>query len=99
MSFPISEIHKYISMVKVLFRKYKIGQNSQLSIFVVLQTERQCSNGHFHTWISQPMVGGGMPAGNMSLSAGILYSGASPTRSLHMLDIIKVGNLYSKYST
>ena len=39
------------------------------------------------TWESQPMYGS-VPAGNICLSAAILYSGALPTKTLRMFSIL-----------
>ncbi|XP_064461908.1 uncharacterized protein LOC135372144 [Ornithodoros turicata] len=48
-----------------------------------------CSNGHQHTWTSQPMING-KAAGNLLLSAAILFSGSSPAKVLRLLRFIAV---------
>ena len=59
------------------FRKFEIKCN-------------RCDYGR--SWSTQPFVGG-IPAGNMSLSAAINFSGASPTKFLRALDMMNVANI------
>ncbi|XP_052813268.1 uncharacterized protein LOC128240615 isoform X1 [Mya arenaria] len=48
-----------------------------------------CECGHTRRWESQPKVRG-VPAGNILLSAGILFSGCSPSKVLRIFDFINV---------
>jgi len=66
---------------------------------------RQCINGHQSDWTSQPLITATLPAGNMAVAGGILFSGASPVKSLHLLKLLQVpaisivtyGKLQSSY--
>ena len=57
-----------------------------------LSVKELCTScGHLHTWNSQPCIGKGvLPAGNLLLSASILYAGASPTQVLGVLEFLSV---------
>lgn len=47
-----------------------------------------CSScGHDREWESQPFMKN-IPAGNILLSASILFAGASPTKALHIMDCL-----------
>ncbi|XP_052767535.1 uncharacterized protein LOC128234765 isoform X2 [Mya arenaria] len=48
-----------------------------------------CECGHTRRWESQPKVRG-VPAGNILLSAGILFSGCSPSKVLRIFEFINV---------
>ena len=57
-----------------------------------LSVKQLCTScGHLRTWNSQPCIGkGALPAGNLLLSASILYAGASPTQVLRVLEFLSV---------
>ena len=57
-----------------------------------LSVKQLCTScGHLRTWNSQPCIGkGALPAGNILLSASILYAGASPTQVLRVLEFLSV---------
>lgn len=64
----------------------------------LLRVECSCSDEHRFIWESQPYIGN-KPAGNLLLSASILFSGSSPVTTLRMLELmnIKVGrNKFSR---
>ena len=47
--------------------------------------------GHLRIWNSQPLIGKhATPAGNLLLSASILFAGASPTQVLRVLEFLSV---------
>lgn len=49
------------------------------------------SCGHLRIWNSQPLIGKhATPAGNLFLSASILFAGASPTQVLRVLEFLSV---------
>lgn len=54
-----------------------------------LRVESRCADGHVFSWESQPYIGN-KPAGNVLLSAAILFSGANPIPTLRMLELINV---------
>lgn len=58
----------------------------QGSFIAVRQT---CQCGHTRRWESQPKVNG-VPAGNILLSAAILFSGCSPTKVLRMFSFVNI---------
>lgn len=60
-----------------------------------LRIETLCTNDHRLTWDSQPIIKK-KPAGNLFLSAAILFSGGSPTRALRMLQLINVQVMTSR---
>jgi hypothetical protein len=58
--------------------------------------EQSCSSCHFHRlWRSQPYIGS-FPAGNIQMSAAILFSGSSPRKVFRMMDIFKVAHICAR---
>ncbi|XP_064467324.1 uncharacterized protein LOC135378269 [Ornithodoros turicata] len=55
----------------------------------LLRVKCYCPDGHIFCWESQPYIAN-KPAGNVLLSAAILFSGASPIPTLRMLQLINV---------
>ncbi|XP_064470777.1 uncharacterized protein LOC135385407 [Ornithodoros turicata] len=55
----------------------------------LLSVETECARGHFTTWQSQPVLSG-KPAGNLLLTAEILFSGSSIASTLRMLELMGV---------
>ena len=53
---------------------------------------QDCSCGWSRTWNSQPFVGN-MPAGNLLLSASILFSGCVPSKVLRVLNHAKIQSI------
>ncbi|ELT87272.1 hypothetical protein CAPTEDRAFT_187364 [Capitella teleta] len=64
----------------------------------LLVAEQECSNCHASvTWRNQKYVGR-IPGINLALSCAILFSGSTPTKALHMLDILGVQSIgYSSF--
>ncbi|XP_064460777.1 uncharacterized protein LOC135370836 isoform X1 [Ornithodoros turicata] len=90
------EERKYIifeSKLKELFRSCTTCLNPCTTSFScvgsLLRVESCCVDGHTFVWESQPYISN-KPAGNVLLSAAILFSGASPTPTLRMLKLINV---------
>ncbi|XP_077517284.1 uncharacterized protein LOC144128085 isoform X1 [Amblyomma americanum] len=54
-----------------------------------LQIQTLCANHHFLTWSSQPMING-KAAGNVLMSAAMLFAGTSPTSALRMFNYVNV---------
>ena len=60
----------------------------QMGTFIsIRQTCSHC--GHIWLWNSQPFIKN-QPAGNILLSAAILFSGSTPTKVLHFLKCLRV---------
>lgn len=55
----------------------------------LLQVQTLCPNDHCLVWRSQPLVHG-KPAGNLLISAAILFAGGSPTATIKMFKHIKI---------
>ena len=54
----------------------------------LLSVTQSCSRCHYSwVWDSQPMIGN-IPAGNISLSAAILFAGALPTKALRIFNML-----------
>ncbi|ELU01281.1 hypothetical protein CAPTEDRAFT_225303 [Capitella teleta] len=64
----------------------------------LLVAEQECSNCHASvTWRNKKYVGR-IPGINLALSCAILFSGSTPTKALHMLDILGVQSIgYSSF--
>ncbi|ELU04793.1 hypothetical protein CAPTEDRAFT_74351, partial [Capitella teleta] len=64
----------------------------------LLVAEQECSNCHASvTWSNKKYVGR-IPGINLALSCAILFSGSTPTKALHMLDILGVQSIgYSSF--
>ena len=61
----------------------------------MLKIKQSCEHCNYtRMWFSQPYVGG-KPAGNLSISAGILFSGSMPTKVLRMYRFMKVACISS----
>ena len=61
---------------------------NQMGTFISIKQEcHHC--GHTWKWNSQPFIND-VPAGNILLSAAILFSGSTPTKSLHLLKCLQV---------
>lgn len=60
-----------------------------------LTVSQKCSSCKYHrTWSSQPNIGiHRIPAGNLLLSAAILYAGASPGQTLRVLNFLSVASI------
>ncbi len=58
---------------------------TKTTIGTVLHVKQQCQCGHIRHWESQPFVRN-TPAGNIILSAFILFAGASPSKTLRVLE-------------
>ena len=56
----------------------------------VTQSCEHCA--HNHSWESQPLVEG-IPAGNLLLSASILFAGALPTNTLRVLSFLRCASI------
>ncbi|XP_064467916.1 uncharacterized protein LOC135378751 [Ornithodoros turicata] len=87
---------KYIvfeSKLKELFRVCTTCLSPCTSSFScvgsLLRVKCYCPDGHIFCWESQPYIAN-KPAGNVLLSAAILFSGASPIPTLRMLQLINV---------
>lgn len=60
-----------------------------------LSVTQKCSHCHQKwVWNSQPFIGK-IPAGNLSISAAILYAGAMPTQALRIFSILKCHTISS----
>ena len=57
-----------------------------------ISVKQNCSSCTFsRTWCSQPLIGNkGTPAGNLMLSASILFSGATPSKVLRVFKFLSV---------
>ncbi|XP_077519942.1 uncharacterized protein LOC144129728 [Amblyomma americanum] len=53
------------------------------------RSETLCANHHFLTWSSKPMING-KAAGNVLMSAAMLFAGTSPTSVLRMFNYVNV---------
>ena len=63
------------------------------SLLRIIQTCSNCSRRR--TWESQPYIGK-IPAGNILISAAILYSGALPSKALQMFQILNLATITRK---
>ena len=54
-----------------------------------LSVNYMCSQGHVNTWHSQPLLNR-MPAGNLLLSAAILFSGSTYSKFAHLAHILNL---------
>ena len=67
-----------------------IGRISDKPQGTYIAVTQECSHcGYQWTWRSQPFIRD-TPAGNLLLSASILFSGATPAKVLHLLDHLKM---------
>ena len=85
----------FSSLMELLAACSKCLSPCTLSTMVIgtfLSVKQHCTScGHLRTWNSQPCIGNGaLPAGNLLLSASILYAGASPTQVLRVLEFLSV---------
>ena len=99
---------KYIIFESALLELFKVcpyccGDSDANVSFVmgtlVVVQQKCCSTAcNFRRkWYSQPFIGN-LPAGNVLLSASILYAGASPTKVLRTLSSMNVASIaYSTY--
>ncbi|CAN7981801.1 unnamed protein product [Ixodes pacificus] len=55
----------------------------------LVKVETICKDAHYHTWSSQPVIKG-KAAGSLLLSSAIFFSGASPTATLRVLQLMNV---------
>jgi solute carrier family 8 (sodium/calcium exchanger) len=56
-----------------------------------IAVKQECpSCGYLREWSSQPSYSGDIPAGNLQLSGAILFTGASPTKTLRVLKAMNV---------
>ncbi|XP_064468680.1 uncharacterized protein LOC135382848 [Ornithodoros turicata] len=55
----------------------------------LLRVTYSCKDGHERIWESQPYIGN-KPAGNVLLSAAMLFSGSNPIPTLRMLDLMNI---------
>ena len=69
-----------------LSKAVDIKRTTQGSLLRIKQTCLRCN--YRWEWDSQPMCGS-IPAGNISLSAAILYAGALPTKALRIFQFLK----------
>ena len=93
-------------------RKYIVFESCLLSLFsscpmcnqrvdpkvhtsgTFLRVTQVCEDCEYHRkWESQPLV----PAGNLLLSAAILFAGAHPTKVLRVLDFLKCATIKSTF--
>lgn len=81
------------SCLKKLFtscqRCYAACRSFSMIRGTLLQVQTICANGHCLVWRSQPLVHG-KPAGNLLISAAILFAGGSPTATIKMFRHIKI---------
>ncbi|KAK3086012.1 hypothetical protein FSP39_012145 [Pinctada imbricata] len=61
----------------------------------MLTVTQECMCGMTRRWSSQPFVGS-YPAGNLDISAGILYSGSIPSKALRFLEQMNVKAITSR---
>ena len=54
-----------------------------------------CHCGHTWNWKNQPLVKD-TPAGNLLLSAAILFSGSTPAKTLRMLSVLNMASIKEK---
>ncbi|KAG0445395.1 hypothetical protein HPB47_015831 [Ixodes persulcatus] len=55
----------------------------------LVNVETICKDAHYHTWSNQPVIKG-KAAGSLLLSSAIFFSGASPTATLRVLQLMNV---------
>ncbi len=78
--------------------KYIVFESCLLSLFTqtvgtLLRVTQFCEECEYHRkWESQPFVNN-VPAGNLLLSAAILFAGAQPTKILTVLDFLKCATI------
>jgi hypothetical protein len=69
------------------------GQHTEANVCQIQGTyaavRQSCECGHSRRWESQPKVNG-IPAGNLLLSAGILFSGCCATKFLRVLNFLNI---------
>jgi hypothetical protein len=91
----------YEAMLMSLFTVCLMCKNATQGVvkFIVgsmVAIEQSCSSCHFHRlWRSQPYIGS-FPAGNIQMSAAILFSGSSPRKVFRMMDIFKVAHICAR---
>jgi hypothetical protein len=91
----------YKAMLMSLFTVCLMCKNATQGVvkFIVgsmVAIEQSCSSCHFHRlWRSQPYIGS-FPAGNIQMSAAILFSGSSPRKVFRMMDIFKVAHICAR---
>ena len=74
---------------------YKTSSNL-ITTGSLVQVQVHCSHCDArYTWNSQPHING-VPAGNVLMSASILFSGALPTKSLRLFQILKCASISLK---
>ncbi|XP_064467677.1 uncharacterized protein LOC135378562 [Ornithodoros turicata] len=88
--------NKYIvfeSQLRELFQTCKVCLQRCNPTFTckgtLLRVECSCNDGHNYVWESQPYIAN-KPAGNLLLSAAILFSGSSPVSTLRMLELMNM---------
>ena len=91
---PLHECKKYIVFEKNLLSLFNkcpsCGETStavtKKTVGTCIHISQKCSYcSHVNDWCSQPFVKSNMPAGNILLSAAILFSGALPSKIFHVL--------------
>ncbi|KAG0444735.1 hypothetical protein HPB47_013443, partial [Ixodes persulcatus] len=93
---PLHEERKFLvfeSSLKELFTTCKTCYGPCKVSTVVnatrLTVRTHCPDEHVHVWDSMPCING-RPAGALLLSAAILFTGASPAKTLRVLDLMNV---------
>lgn len=66
-----------------------IGETNLETSGSLLSVQHICTSGHVSKWFSQPHVSG-VAAGNLLLSAAILFSGSSYTKFAHLADTLNL---------
>lgn len=87
-----------------LFRRCEICQLTTESTIcqeqgTYIAVRQRCECGYTRRWESQPKIKG-VPAGNLLISAGILFSGCSPTKILRLFSFINIAciSIYTFFS-
>lgn len=76
-------LHRCPVCGKLVLKRYKSVVGSNLSIIT------ECSANHKYKWTSQPRIRG-MAAGNLLLSASVLYSGSTYRRLSHLAELLNL---------
>ncbi|KAM7303197.1 uncharacterized protein ISCGN_013178 [Ixodes scapularis] len=93
---PLQDEKKYVVFESCLLELFTICRTCLMkcepSLTVkgtLVKVETICKDSHYHTWSSQPVIKG-KAAGSLLLSSAIFFSGASPTATLRVLQLMNV---------
>ena len=97
MHVPLNLQKKYFVFEDALLSLFEKCENcsstttniTKTTIGTFLHVKQQCQCGHIRYWESQPFVRN-TPAGNIILSASILFAGASLSKALRVLEFLAV---------